>query len=121
MHLNPPLTLLAVNAAIGLVLGTQFLRRRRNPPLLIGLHLLLGGSGLETLAMLLRGPPDGAPAATGSLAALAAGCVMLAMLCGLCAPVLARYSRLGANATVAIHASFAAAGLALLIGWVSSS
>jgi len=118
MHVNLPLILLAAAAALGLLLGSRFLRGRRNPPMLIGLHLLLGGAGLETLAMMLRGAPDGTPAPTGSLAVMSAGMLVLAMVCGLGAPVLARYSKLGANATVAVHASCAAGGIALLIGWL---
>lgn len=118
MHSHLPLFLLGAAAALGLLLGSQFLRGRRNPPMLIGLHLLLGGAGLETLAMLLRGAPDGSPAPAGSLAVMSAGLLVLAMVCGLSAPVLARYSRLGANATVAMHASLAAGGIALLIGWL---
>ena len=119
MTAMPVVMLLTATALVGICLGVFYLRGVRKP-VLIGVHFLLAAGGLETLAMLLHGTPDGTMAASGSLGTVAAGLVAAAMFCGLTAALLRR-SPLPANVVLVTHASLGFAGLAVLLAWVDQS
>jgi len=114
----PPLLFLSLAAALGGYLGWLYLRRTRKP-VVIGLHLLLGAAGLETMVMLLRGLPNGEASPAGAYGGVAAGLLAAAMFTGLIAPMLCRGSRRTANLVVASHAGVGLAGFALFVVWVA--
>jgi len=121
MKALPPAVLLCAAVALGVFLGIRYLRRTRNKPVLVGIHLLLGGAGLEVVAMMLRGTPDGDGASGGALVKGAAGLLLAAMISGLLSPMVGRGSRRIMNVALATHASLAAAGFALFIAWALSA
>ncbi len=99
----PPTLFLTIAAGLGLYLGWLYLRGIRRKPVMIGLHLLLGAAGLETMVMMLRGLPNGETSAAGAFGGIAAGLLAAAMFSGLIAPMLCRGSRRTANLVVASH------------------
>jgi hypothetical protein len=113
------IALLGGSAALGLFLGWQYLRRRRNKPLLIGLHLILGGAGLESIVM-LRGSTDAVIPALG-LANAGVLLMFTAMMTGLITPLIAqkRPRRIGSIA-LAVHASVGALGFVLFLVWAAT-
>jgi hypothetical protein len=115
----PVIALLVAAAALGAYLLLLYVRGVRKP-VLIGLHLLLGFGGLETLVVLLKGTPnsDGFPA--GPYGNVAAGFLALAAFSGLLAPIIGRRSNGTANLMVITHVGMGLAGLALCLAWVSS-
>jgi len=117
----PVVVLLGAAVILGIFLGYQYLRRVRSRPVLIGVHLLLGAGGLEVLAVLLRGAPDGDTLAPGKLGKVAAGLVVLALFSGLLAPMLGRRSRETMNIALATHAAVALAGFTLVLVWILGS
>jgi len=117
----PPLLLLTAAVVLGLILGVQYLQRKRSPPALIGFHLLLGAGGLEVLAMLLHGTPDRRILPAGGLVTIAAGLVFAAMVSGLLAPMIGRQSRRTMNVALVIHVGVAVAGFVLLLVWMAGS
>lgn len=118
MNPVPVLVILTANVLLGLYLGLLYLRGDRKP-VLIGIHLLLGLGGIETLAMLLHGTPDSTEAPDGNSGQAAALCFVAAVLLGLSAALLRR-SRRFANAVLASHAGLATIGLMLLLYFVST-
>jgi len=78
----PVALMLSASVALGLWLGWQFLRRSRSNPIHIGFHLILGVVGLEAVAMLMRGAPDGTITQSGSYGKLAALVLALAIITG---------------------------------------
>ena len=117
----PPLLLLTAAVALGVILGVQYLQRKRSPPVLIGFHLLLGAGGLEVLAMLLHGTPDRRMVPSGGLVTIAAGLVFAAMVSGLLAPMIGRQSRRAMNIALVAHVGVALAGFVALVVWVAGS
>lgn len=118
----PPVILLGSSVALGLYLGYQHLQHRRNRPALIAFHILLGLGALETIAMLLRGAPNGAVMPGAALGKAAALLLIIAIIVGLLTPMLARdRPRPFATASLTLHASLAAAGFVLLCVWVAGS
>jgi hypothetical protein len=108
----PALVLLTAAAGLGLIMGWRYLRGLRNAPVMIGSHLLLGAGGLEVLAMLLRGAPDGSAWHGGSLRVGGTALLAAALFTGLTVPLIARQAPRGASYVLAAHAAIAAAGFA---------
>lgn len=115
-----PLVLLSLSASLGIYLGYQYLKRRRNRPTLIAVHILPGLAALEIVAMMLRGAPDGTVAPSKTLAENAALLLVIALMIGLLTPMVAR-DRPRAVGTFALsaHALFAATAFVLLFAWVT--
>ena len=118
MKALPVIVLLGAAALLGIYLGYQYLRRTRSRPVLIGLHLLLGAGGLEVLAVVLRGAPDGTSVVAGRLGNAGAGLVALALFSGLLAPMIGRRSRETMNVALATHVGVALVGCALVLVWI---
>ncbi|HUN90511.1 MAG TPA: hypothetical protein VMU33_00530 [Burkholderiaceae bacterium] len=118
MKILPIVLLLSAAAILGILLGIQYLRRQRLPPVLIGLHLILGAGGLELLAVLLRGAPDGVVLSIGSAGRTAAGLLAAAMFTGLVAPLIGRGSRTTMNVALLAHVGVAVVGIGVLFAWV---
>jgi hypothetical protein len=117
----PPLLLLTASVILGVMLGIQYLQRKRGPPTLIGFHLLLGAGGLEVLAMLLHGTPDRRIVPSGGIVTYAAGLLLAAMFTGLLVPLIGRRSRPTMNVALAIHVGVGAAGFVLFLVWMAGS
>lgn len=114
----PSFILLTAAVVLGVLLGVDYLRGVRSSAGMIGAHLLLGAGALETVAMLLRGTPDGTAMSAGSLGSVTAGCLALAMCSGLIAPMIGRRSVRTMNVALVTHVSVAAGGFLLFLGWV---
>lgn len=118
MDLIPVLVLLSAAVALGLVLGLQYVRRVGSKPTLIGLHLILGGAGLEGMAILLRGTPDGTRLPAGVLGNAAAILLAMAMITGFASPMIGRrWPRKTGSIALATHAGLAAIGFVLFLAW----
>jgi hypothetical protein len=111
--------LLSLAAALGLYLGLCYLRGRRNRPMLIGTHLLLGIGGAEALLLAHRSVASGGAASGSSQANLALGLIAAAIFAGFLAPVVGRNSRATGNLALAAHATLAAAGVGVALVWAS--
>ena len=90
LPMYPVLLVLGSTAALGLWMGWNYLKGVRNSAMVAGIHLLLGVSGLEVLAILLSGAPDGSRAATSTLGPVAAVMLGGAMMTGLFVPIIAK-------------------------------
>ena len=110
--------LLTVAAGAGSILALWHLRAAegvRTPPPAAGIaHGLVGVAGLVALVFALRGPPRGVDTGVGSFGIVAAVLFAAAALTGL-AVILLRRRQL----VMAIHASIAITGYALLLAWNS--
>ena len=113
----PAVLLLSGAVVLGVLLGLEYLRRVRSKPTMIGLHLLLGAGGLEVIAMLLRGTPDGAVLPAGAIGQVAAGLLAFALCSGLVAPLVGRRSRATMNVALVTHVTASAAGFVLCLLW----
>jgi len=109
---------LTVAAGLGLYLGLLYLRRVRRP-VLIGIHLLLGAAGLEQVAVMLRGTPNGDVVPAGTLVSVAAGALAAAMFSGLTAPVIGSRSRRNGEAMLVVHVTVGLVGFILFLVWVA--
>jgi hypothetical protein len=119
MHVTPAIVLLSLSVALGLFLGLQYLRRVRRKPALIAVHLMLGGAGLEGMAVLLRGTPDGTVIPAGLLGNAAALLLATAMVSGLATPMIGKRSpRKVGSIALATHVGFGAGGFVLFLAWV---
>lgn len=116
----PIVALLTAGVGLGLLLGLRYLRGLPRKPVMIGAHLLLGAGTLEQIAVLLHGTPSGDVIADQMLGRVALVLIAGALLFGLCAPLLSRQSRRGAEALLVGHASLGALGFAALIAWTFS-
>ena len=112
--------LFGIAAALGIFMGIRYLRGTRNKPMLIAIHLLLGVAGLEVMALLLRGAPDGTTLSATTPGKFAAGLLVTALLTGLLVPILAKPKPKTVTATLAVHAGIGTAGVLLLFYWIWS-
>ena len=112
--------MVATNVAIGLWLGWGFLKRRPRSRTLVGVHLIIGLSMLEVLAVLLKRATDSGDALARPLSQIASGLLAAALLTGLVAPLLAQ-SRPGTKTpALAVHAAVALSAFAAVIVWAAS-
>jgi hypothetical protein len=118
MTLWPVVLIYGTTTLIGAYLGFQYLVGVRNRPTLIGVHLLLGAMGLEIVAMLLRGAPNGTSAAPGGMGPTVGLLFGGALLTGLIVPLIARPLPRAIGPGLALHASVATAGIGALAWWV---
>ncbi len=115
----PIVALLACGVGLGLFLGLRYLQGLPRRPVLIGAHLLLGAGTLEQIAVLLHGLPDGRVIEVQTLGRVALMLIAAALLFGLCAPLVSRQSRRGAEALLVGHAGLGVAGFAVLVAWAA--
>jgi len=86
-------------------------------------HLLIAAAGLEGLALLLRGAPDGTQVSGGVLFGFPAGGVAgiglaLAFLTGLLVPLIAKPKPASAGTMIIAHASIATVAFCVLMWWL---
>jgi hypothetical protein len=104
--------------ALGLWLGLRYLGRKRNTPVMVGFHFLLGALSLEPMVIALRGGIGGPPAPASLVGTLAAAGLALALFSGITAVMIGRGSRRTANVALGTHAAVAASAFLLMVGWV---
>lgn len=114
----PILLVITVGAALGIYLAWRVLRGERGRPAVIGAHVILGVIGLEGVAMLIMGAPNGADPATGQLVRSAGLFLVLAVMSGFATPLIAKKRPRAVGLTaIGVHATIAAIGFGLLVTW----
>lgn len=114
----PILLVITVGAALGIYLAWRALRGERGRPAVIGAHVILGVIGLEGVAMLIMGAPNGADPATGQLVKSAGLFLVLAVMSGFATPLIAKKRPRAVGLTaIGVHATIAAIGFGLLVTW----
>jgi drug/metabolite transporter superfamily protein YnfA len=118
MNALPIVLVMTAGVAVGVYLGWLFLRRERSKPTVIGAHVILAVIGLEGVAMLIKGTPDGADPATGQLVRAAGLFLVLAVMTGFATPMISKKRpRKVGMAAIGVHAAVAATGYVLLVAW----
>ncbi len=113
------IAMVGTNVAIGLWLGWGFLKRRARSRTLVGVHLILGLSMLEVLAVLLKRATDAGDVTAKPVSQIASGLLAAALLSGLTAPLLAQ-SKPGTKApALAVHATIALSAFAAVLVWAA--
>ncbi len=116
----PSLLLVTGAVLLGIYLGIFYLRRVRPKRILLGAHILMGLGGVEQLALLIHGTPNGAMASESFVKA-AAGLFALSIFAGFTAPILAQSSRRqNGEIMLAAHAGLGIAGFVLFLVWLSN-
>lgn len=111
--------MVGTNVAIGLWLGWGFLKRQPRSRLLVGVHLIVGLSMFEALAIMLKQATDSGNAAALPLAQIASGLLAAALLTGFAGPVLSQ-SKPGVKAPMlAAHAAAALAAFGTVLLWAA--
>jgi hypothetical protein len=114
----PIVILLTSTVALGIYLGTRYLRHLPRPPVLIGLHFLFGAACLEPIAIVLHGGIVGAQTKPPLTGLLTAAFIAMALASGVTAVMIGRRSRQTANVALSIHAGLAASAFTLMVAWV---
>ena len=111
--------MVGTNVAIGLWLGWGFVKRQPRSRVLVGVHLIIGLSMLEVLAVMLKKATDSGNAAALPLAQIASGLLAAALLTGFAGPVLSQ-SKPGTRAPIlAAHAAVALAAFGMVLWWAA--
>ncbi len=117
MTIAPIIVIISTTVAIGGYMGFQYLMGVRNRPMLIAIHLLLGAGGLEVMAMLLRGAPDGSHIMRHDLGEIAAIFMVGALMTGLIVPLLAQPAPRRIGPLLLVHAGVALIAYGALVYW----
>jgi hypothetical protein len=111
--------MVGTNVAIGLWLGWGFLKRQPRSRVLVGVHLIIGLSMLEVLAVMLKTATDSGNASALPLAQIASGLLAAALLTGFAGPVLSQ-SKPGIKAPMlATHAAVALSAFGMVLLWAA--
>jgi hypothetical protein len=111
--------MVGTNVGIGLWLGWGFLQRQPRSRVLVGIHLIIGLSMLEVLAVMLKQATDSGNAAARPLSQIASGLLAAALLTGLGAALLGQ-SKPGSKApTLAVHAAVALSAFGAVLLWAA--
>jgi hypothetical protein len=110
--------ILTAAVTLGIVLGLNYLRGIRKP-IMNGVHLLLGLGALESLAVLVNGPPNGLTMHARPLAMAALGLFALSVLSGLIRPLMRRQMPRAAEILLVTHAGVGLLGFLLFLVWAS--
>ena len=109
------IVLLLATVALGVLIGFQWLVRRRRP-WLVSLHLALGAAGGWVFFLMLHAPPEGHAAPPG----LAAGILLgAAVLGGLLPRLLAPRIRKAAEWLLVAHVFTGVAAFLVFLSWAS--
>ena len=115
----PLLLCLSASIGLGLWLGWQFFRRLNGNPIHIGFHLILGVIGLEAVAMLMHGTPDGTSTPAGTYGKVAALVLALTIITGFATSiVMRRWSRNGTGSVLVAHGVLGGIGFLMFLAWV---
>lgn len=115
--------LFGTTVMLGGYMAWQFWCGVRAKKWMSAVHLLLAAAGLEGLALLLRGAPDGTRATAGLLFGFEAGHVAglglaAAFLTGLLVPLFAKPRPDSAGKLILAHASVATIAFCVLMWWL---
>lgn len=122
MKTLPLLLLMGASVALGLLMARRFWRREKNRPVHIALHLLLGIAGLEAMAMLKRGAPDGSVMAAGTWGDAALLALAISVITGFVLTVVGpQGARAPGVAALGAHAAAGAAGFGLFLAWLAAA
>ena len=115
--------LFGTTVLLGGYMAWQYWCGVRAKKVMSAVHLLLAAAGLEGLALLLRGAPDGTRADGGLLFGFEAGAVAglglaLAFLTGLLVPLVARPRPQAAGSMIIAHAGLATLAFCVLMWWL---
>lgn len=118
--------LFGTTVMLGGTMAWQYWSGGRAKKAMSAAHLLLAAAGLEGLALLLRGAPDGTRAGGGLLFGFEAGAVAglglaAAFLTGLLVPLIAKPKPESAGKLIIAHASLATIAFCVLIWWLMRS
>ena len=83
-------------------------------------HGLLGAAGLVVLILSQRGPRRGAAEGASQFGIIAIGLIVAALLIGLTMWLLRLRGKTPLSLAVGMHATFAVAGLVMLLAYISS-
>jgi hypothetical protein len=111
--------MVGTNVAIGLWLGWGFLKRQPRSRVLVGVHLIIGLSMLEVLAVMLKTATDSGNAAALPLAQIASGLLAAALLTGFAGPVLSQSKPATRTPILASHAAVALAAFGMVLWWAA--
>ena len=114
----PALVVFGSTVGIGLYMGLKYLRGERNNRMLVGVHVLIGIAGLEVLALLLRGAPDGTRLATSQLGPASALLLAAALFTGFLVPLIAAPRPAATGPALAVHAVLGTVAFGALLLWV---
>ncbi len=117
MTATPVLLLLVANVSIGALMAWRHFTGERNSRGLAAVHFLFGAGGLEVMALVLRGAPNGAVGSVSSLGPVSALVLAAALLTGLFIPIIARPKPGIIGASVAVHATVATLAFGLFLLW----
>ncbi len=117
MSVLPVVLLLGANVSIGAFMAWRYLLGQRNPQSLAALHFLFGAGGVEVMALVLRGAPNGSATGMGGLGPVAALVLAGALLTGLFVPIIAKPKPAIIGWSIAVHGTIATIGFGLLLIW----
>jgi hypothetical protein len=117
MNATPVLLLLVATVSIGAFMAWRYWTGERNSQKLAALHFLLGAGGLEVMALVLGGAPNGAAGGGGTLGNASALVLAAALLSGLFIPIIARPKPGIIGVSVAVHAAVATSGFGIFLLW----
>ncbi len=116
--------LFGTTVMLGGTMAWQYWTGGRAKKAMSAAHLLIAAAGLEGLALLLRGAPDGTQATGGALlfgysaGAVAGLGLALAFLTGLLVPLIAKPKPETAGSMIIAHASIATVAFCVLMWWL---
>jgi hypothetical protein len=114
MTVAPVVLLLGTTVILGLIMGLRYFRGVRNPPLMIGAHVLFGAAAFEPLAVALQSAPGDVSTAGGyGMATMLL--IGLALVSGLVRALIVKHAPAASTPMLAAHASVAATALVLAV------
>ena len=114
----PALLVFGATVAIGLYMGLNYLKGRRDNRNLVAVHIIIGIVGLEVFVLLLRGAPDGTRLAESQLGPASALLFAGALFTGFVVPLIAKPRPATTGPALAVHAVFGMVGFGALVLWV---
>jgi hypothetical protein len=113
------IAMVGTNVAIGLWLGWGFLKRQPRSRMLVGVHLIIGLSMLEALAVMLKQATDSGDPAARPLALTASGLLAAALLTGLAGPLIGQSKPGTRTPILASHAAVALSAFGVVLLWAA--
>ncbi|WP_431268590.1 hypothetical protein [Dankookia sp. P2] len=106
---------LLATVALGVLVGLQYLARRRRP-WLVTLHLACGAAGAWLFFLLLHVPPEGHTPPSGMAAGILLGAAVLG---GLLPRLIARRARKAAEPLLVMHVFTGLVGFFVFLSWAA--
>ncbi len=113
--------LFGTTVMVGATLAWHWWMGTKAPRWMSAVHLLIAAAGLEGLALLLRGAPDGTTAPAGWLGGASALGLAAAFITGLLVPLIAKPKPAATTPAIVAHASIATASFCAMIYWLMNA